>query len=283
MPLAPLPDEDVTHVVRTRRWCTPVVAELTLDPLDGPIDFRAGQYVLLQDEQGVVPPRSYSLANAPRPDGSLTIWVTAVPGGPTSTWLSRGVQVGDTILVSGPYGSFVADPQHTGPTLYLAGGSGLAPMRALIEEAFGVDAAHSPHPRAEHLLLFSARGPDHLIDHEWFLELSSRHPEFSYLRTFTRVPSAAQESPQAPPLGHIPDVLAEILPDLAEHAVYIAGSPGLVAACTRAAKALRARPGALHTEEFYAEPAPWHGALPAITQPAQPRLASPPPGVNHEQ
>ena len=65
MPLAPLPDEDVEFVLTHRRWCTPVVAELTLEVAQDPIDFVAGQYVLLQDAERRVPVRSYSVANAP--------------------------------------------------------------------------------------------------------------------------------------------------------------------------------------------------------------------------
>ncbi|MEO7131136.1 MAG: FAD-binding oxidoreductase, partial [Dermatophilaceae bacterium] len=115
MPLAPLPDEDVEFVLSARRWCTPVVAELTLTVTEHPLDFQPGQYVLLQDADRAVPVRSYSVANAARPDGSLTFLVTEVPDGPTSTWLTRTAQIGDRVLVSGPYGTFVADPSHRGP------------------------------------------------------------------------------------------------------------------------------------------------------------------------
>ena len=48
-----------------------------------------------------------------------------------STWLYRGLRIGDRVLVSGPYGTFVADPGADGPVLCLAAGSGLAPIRAL--------------------------------------------------------------------------------------------------------------------------------------------------------
>ena len=48
-----------------------------------------------------------------------------------STWLYRGLRIGDRVLVSGPYGTFVADPGADGSVLCLAAGSGLAPIRAL--------------------------------------------------------------------------------------------------------------------------------------------------------
>lgn len=255
MPLARLPDEDVEFVLTRRRWCTPVVAELTVSVADQPISFEPGQYVLLQDAQRVVPPRSYSVANAPRSDGTLTFLVTGVPGGPTSSWLARGGRLGARVLVSGPYGTFVADPSHDGPTLYLAGGSGLAPVRALVEAARAAGEMSSDDPRRRHTLLFSARTPADVIDEKELTALAAEHPGFDYRRTLTRVAPAEC----SPPLGRVPLILPTLLPDLSAYAVYICGSPGFVDACTRAAHALGVTGGRLHTEEFYAEPVPWHG------------------------
>lgn len=253
MPLAPLPDEDVEFVLTARRWSTPVVAGLTLRPLDERLDFAPGQYVLLQDEERRIPVRSYSVANAPRDDGTLDFLVTAVRDGPTSTWLARDAAVDDRLLVSGPYGTFVADPDHEGPTLYLAGGSGLAPALSLIEAA--VARGETDDPGRRHTLLFSGRTAEDVIDHERLTRLAREHPGFDYVRTLTRVAEGDAEAP----LGRVPAVLPSLVDDLGDHAVYVSGAPGFVDACTRAAQDLGARPGRLHTEEFYAEPIPWRG------------------------
>ena len=253
MPLAPLPDEDIEFVLAGHRWCTPVVAELTLEVSEQRIDFDAGQYMLLQDPARTVSMQSYSVANAPRADGTLTFLVTAVPDGPTSTWLTQGAQPGDRVLVSGPYGSFTSDPAHDGPTLYLVGGSGLAPAKSLIEAAIARGETADDDAGTRHTLLFSGRTPEHLIDHETFMALANEHPGFEYVRTLTRV----EEGDAEPPRGRIPEVLPSLLPDLSEHAVYIAGAPGLVDASTKASQQLGARAGRVHTEEFYAQPTPW--------------------------
>ena len=60
---------------------TPAILELLLRPLDGSLEYVPGQYVLLEDRDDTVAPRSYSIANAPRPDGALSLLVTRVPGG----------------------------------------------------------------------------------------------------------------------------------------------------------------------------------------------------------
>lgn len=252
MPLAPLPEEDVEFVLAARRWCTPVVAELTLEVAEQAIDHAAGQYVLLQDVARRMPPRSYSVANARRADGRLTFLVTAVEEGPTSTWLAKGASVGERLLVSGPYGAFVADPGHDGPTLYLAGGSGLAPAAALVEAA--VERGETGASAQAHTLVFSARTTEDLIDDERWQRLAQEQAGFDYVRTLTRVARDDAE----PPLGRVPEVLPSILPDLSGHAVYVSGAPGFVDACTRVAQELGVAAGRLRTEEFYAEPAPWH-------------------------
>lgn len=243
MALAAAPRE-VPHVVVARERVTAVITELTLEPVDDPLPYLAGQYVLVCDADYRIPVRSYSIANAPEPDGRLTLLVTEVAGGATSTWLASEVAVGDEVLVDGPYGTFVADPAAGHPVLCLAGGSGLAPIRALAQDALrrGV-----PDPFT---IFFSGRTLEDLIDHDVFTGWADEHANFEYLRTLTRAPGP-------PPVGRVSSVLPALMPDLSEHEVFIAGAPGFVAAGVQSARQLGCRAGRLHTEEFYAEPQPW--------------------------
>ncbi len=243
MPLAAAPEE-LPYVLVSREQVTPVVAELTLEPVEDALSYLPGQYVLVCDEDYRIPVRSYSLANAPSADGRLTLLVTLVPGGPTSQWLGGQVPVGDTVRVDGPYGTFTADPQARRPVLCLAGGSGVAPIRALAQDAVGRGV---PDPFT---VVFSGRTEADLIDAELFGGWQQEHQRFRYLRTLTRA-----EGP--PPVGRIDQVLPTLMPDLSEHEVFIAGAPGFVSAGVRTARDLGCRPGMLHTEEFYAEPQPW--------------------------
>lgn len=248
MALAVAPEE-LPHVVVARERVTPSIVELTLEPVAGQLSYRPGQYVLVCDEDYRIPVRSYSVANAPEPDGRLTLLVTEVADGVTSTWLAHEVTVGDPVLVDGPYGTFVADPGAGRPVLCLAGGSGLAPIRALAQ-----DAVRRGIPE-EFTLVFSGRTEADLIDQQVFQAWAEQHPRFRYLRTLTRAPGP-------PPVGRVTDVLPEWVPELSEHEVFIAGAPGFVAAGVRIVRQLGCRAGRLHTEEFYAEPRPW-GTEPA--------------------
>jgi CDP-4-dehydro-6-deoxyglucose reductase len=78
-----------------------------LQPAAGALNYLPGEYVLLEDRDHAVPPRSYSIANAPRPDGLISLLVTSVPDGDTSTWIHERLRVDEEISISGPYGTFV--------------------------------------------------------------------------------------------------------------------------------------------------------------------------------
>lgn len=242
--------EDAEFTVAAKQQRTPVIAELLLRPAGPPLRYQPGQYVLLGDPDAGLVVRSYSIANAPRRDGLISLLVTRVPGGQLSAWVHDVLRPGDRVMLSGPYGSFTAAPAEPGPVLFLAGGSGLAPVRALTQ------AALRRRTGTPVVLFFSARTQRDLIDDERFRRWQRRHPQFRYLRTLTRA-----EAP--PPAGRIPAILGGWSGDLSGWQVYIAGAPGFVTACAAAVRACGAGPGRVHTEEFFTEPRPWAAAQPA--------------------
>lgn len=229
---------------------TPTILEVSLRPLAAPLQYLPGQYVLLEDRERRVEQRSYSIANAPRADSSISLLITRIAGGQASDWVHHRLKPGDEVTLTGPYGTFIAEAGSSRPCLYLAGGSGLAPMRALIEAALRA-AAQQPL-----VLLFSARTESDVIDREQFTRWQAEHPTFRFIRTLTRGPGPA-------PHGHIPDILRDHCPDLTGHELFIAGAPGLVNACTAAGEALGAAREHIHTEPFFAEPQPWSSPPPA--------------------
>ncbi len=240
--------EEAEFTVAYKHQRTPVIAELLLRPAGPRLHYQPGQYVLLGDPGAELVARSYSIANPPRRDGQISLLVTRVPGGQVSSWVHDVLSPGDRVLLSGPYGAFTAAPSEPGPVLFLAGGSGLAPVRAL------AGAALSDRMLSPAVLFFSARTPRDLIDDKRFQSWQHRHPgRFRYLRTLTRA-----DSP--PPTGRIPVILRDWFPDLSGWQVYVAGAPGFVTASAAAARACGARPERVHTEEFFTEPLPWGAA-----------------------
>lgn len=238
---APPYAEDVQYRVVSKCARTHAIDELVLQPVAGRLDYLPGQYALVSDIDKRMPERSYSIANAPRRDGLISLLVTRVVGDGHPVWLAESIQPGDSLLLSGPYGAFVADPSATrNPVLYLAGGSGLAPIRALLEAALP-----SPATRVSTLFV-SARTSADLIDDAKFRTWTVVHPLFHYLRTLTR-------APEPPPAGRIPDILHRWVPRLEDHRVYIAGGSGFVTDCAEAAVRHGARPDRVLTEAFFSD------------------------------
>jgi CDP-4-dehydro-6-deoxyglucose reductase len=96
--------------VAAKQHRTPVIAGLLLRPAGELLRYQPGQYVLLGGPGAELVVRSYSIANAPRRDGLITLLVTRVPGGQVSAWVHDVLRPGGRVLLSGPYGSFTAPP-----------------------------------------------------------------------------------------------------------------------------------------------------------------------------
>ncbi|MGW7582113.1 globin domain-containing protein [Kitasatospora sp. NPDC054768] len=121
--------EIVRHERRTRD-----VAAITVRP-DQAYPFRAGQYAALETPWWPRVWRQYSFAGAPRPDGLLTFHVKAVQAGWVSNALVHRAAPGDVLRLGPAAGSMTVDHAAGADLLCLGGGTGIAPIRALVEEA----------------------------------------------------------------------------------------------------------------------------------------------------
>jgi len=95
------PRENQRYVVIDRVPRTPRITEFRLRPLGQPMRYWPGQYVTLSDVEGKIPARCYSIANAPRPDGEITLQITRIEGGVTSVWIHDHLQIGDMVRING--------------------------------------------------------------------------------------------------------------------------------------------------------------------------------------
>lgn len=119
------------RIVSIDRLAPDIVEVVLKTPPTSPLRFLPGQYVdVLAD--GVR--RSYSLANAPRADALLELIVKRYPGGRLSDYWFERAKPNDLIRIEGPFGTFFL--RDEGPTniLFLATGTGIAPVKALLEE-----------------------------------------------------------------------------------------------------------------------------------------------------
>lgn len=238
-------EELVTHPVRSLDYRVVSVEDATQDikrirlaPAAGePLVFSSGQYARLT--LAGAPTRDYSMASAPG-DFELEFHVRRVPGGAATERIHGIVRVGDKVRVEGPFGSSYLREKHAGPILCIAGGSGLAPMKSIIETAL-IQGLKQPI----HVYLGVREERDlYLIDHLEGLE--SRHTNL----TFTPVLSE-QASQPIWRTGLVTDAVAQDLKDLDGWKAYVAGPPAMVDAAMEVTRLRGLRPDDLHADVFF--------------------------------
>jgi len=148
------------------------IAVFTCRPLQ-PLEFRAGQYVSVECQYQPRLWRTYSVASAPRKDGTMEFHVRALGAGWVSSALVRRLKVGDMIRLAAPMGSMMLDRKSTRDIVCVAGGTGLAPIKALVEELTRYNRTRWVH------LFFGAKHRDDLYDLDELNRLAARYPWLS--------------------------------------------------------------------------------------------------------
>jgi len=217
---------------------TPRVRRLVLQASE-PLRFEApaGAYVELA-LPGLSPHRRYSLATVPSSDGLIELLVARHPGGAASGHIHDLLQPGDSVGVTGPYGTCRL-PEGEGPVLGLAGGTGLAPVLSIMEDAL----AHGD--TSPMTLLFSVRDDAELMLMDRLAGLARAHPNFRYALLVTEARSRFCTKQQ-----YAPSWLRENHGSLAGARAVIGGSPGFVAACSDTCIALGMASTAISADSF---------------------------------
>lgn len=167
------------HAVLLRaRDLTPEVRELTLLP-DAAVPHAPGQWVSLKIPRGdELLARSYSVASAAREDGAFDLAVTRVEGGPGSTFL-HAMAPGEGVQVGPPMGFFTLPESLDHPLLFVATGTGVAPMRAMLQHL-------ARDGGAPVTLLLGVRTARDLLYDDEFRGLAASAPWFRYAPTLSR-------------------------------------------------------------------------------------------------
>ncbi len=220
---------------------TPDVKTIAFDVPGWP-GHRAGQHVdvRLTADDGYQAERSYSIASAP--DGTrVELTVVRIGDGEVSPYLTDELGPGDQIELRGPIGGyFVWEPPLGGPLLLVAGGSGVAPLMAMIR--LRVAARSNVDTR----LLLSSRGWDDVIYREELQRLNGGSLRVVHTLTATQPPGWTGYARRVDA-----EMLAEVGPGPAEHPrVYVCGPTPFVEAVAEALVHLGHQPQQIKTERF---------------------------------
>ena len=189
------------------------------------IRFKAGQYVQLYTRPyGKIKEkvfRAYSMASVPSDSKAIELIVRRVPEGICTTFVHEELKVGDTVQVSGPFGDFYLRG-NANNLIFIAGGSGLAPIRSLILDIIEKDLPY------QMTFFFGAVTRKDLYYLDYFEDLSNKHSRFHFVPALS---SPAAEDSWSGETGLITDVVARHLDTDSDYEAYLCGSPGMLNSC----------------------------------------------------
>ena len=184
---------------------------------DRPYDYAPGQYASIETPYRPRSWRTYSMATAPSPDGLLEFHVRALANGWVSGPLVWRAQVGDQLRIGAPMGDMQIDQESRRDILMVAGGTGLAPVKAMVDGMARWNTARSV------TLFFGARRAGDLYDMGPLHRMAAVNPWLTVVPVVSDDPSFNGEQ------GLLPDAVAR-RGSWGDHDVFVSGSPAMTRA-----------------------------------------------------
>lgn len=186
-------------------------------PASERLQFVAGQYLefILKDGKR----RAFSIANAPHDDALIELHLRLVPGGQFTQYVFEEMPEKAILRIEAPLGTFYLREESTKPIIFVAGGTGFAPIKGIIE--------HMIHLGMQREIVLYRGGR---VQSDLYMdELSRRWAEF--LPNLRYIPVLSEEPADSGWQGRTGLVHEAVLadyPDLSEHQAYVCGAPGMV-------------------------------------------------------
>jgi CDP-4-dehydro-6-deoxyglucose reductase len=202
------------------------------------LQFLAGQYIdfLLPDGRH----RSFSLANAPHDDEFIELHIRHVEQGEFTEYVFDYMKEKSMVRIEGPHGDFYLREESPRPMIFVAGGTGFAPIKGIIDHAFAAGVGRDMH------LYWGARAKVDLYLDDLARQWSREYANFRY----TPVLSAPAEGDEwLGRTGYVHEAMMADHPDLGGYDVYAAGPPAMVRASRDACVARGLPP-----PQFYSDP-----------------------------
>jgi NAD(P)H-flavin reductase/hemoglobin-like flavoprotein len=207
------------------------------------LEYLPGQSVAIESPSRPKLWRYYSIANAPRVDGLLEFHIRLIDGGALSMALTSSSITDTQLRLGAPVGVLTLGGPPSGRDLLLvAGSTGLAPLKAILDQLTGV-----PQPPRVHLF-FGARTADGLYDLDSLEKLAAQHPWLTVTPVVSAEPKFAGET------GSLPDVVARH-GNWSDHDAYLAGPTEMVQETVARLSAAGMAQEQIHIEDFgWSEP-----------------------------
>ncbi|UCV03999.1 CDP-6-deoxy-delta-3,4-glucoseen reductase [Dechloromonas denitrificans] len=217
----------------------PDVIEMHLRlPANERLQFWAGQYIdiLLKDGKK----RSFSLANAPHDDAVLQLHIRHVAGGLFTEQVFSTMKVRDILRFNGPHGSFYLREDSSKPMILLAGGTGFAPIKAIVEHAIAEQCQRPIY------IYWGAKARVDLYQNALAEQWAAQHANITYLPVLSEPAASDAWSGRT---GFVHQAVLADFPDLSGYQVYACGAPVMIDVARRDFTTTRQLP----EEEFFAD------------------------------
>jgi CDP-4-dehydro-6-deoxyglucose reductase len=202
-------------------------------PPNTPLTYLAGQYINVIGPAGLR--RSYSLANAPAADKQVELHIRAVQGGAMSGYWFNKAKANDLLRINGPLGSFFMRSLAGLHLVFLATGTGIGPVKAMLEQLASASATDQP---LSVTVYWGGREPQDL-----YANPSEWHPALRYVPVLSRAPDSWTGT-----RGYVQKALLSDTHDLTHAVVYACGSDAMI----QSAKAALITAG-LPDKRFYSD------------------------------
>lgn len=218
-----------------------VSASVVQVALDCPreIAYRAGQY-FEWIVPGIAPNRYFSAATAPG-GAELVFDVRLYPGGAVGGYVRSALRAGHRMEIAGPYGHFGFTANGHRPAICVAGGTGLAPIKAMVED----DLSNRTGRRIR--VLYGARRRSDLYDIGLLDGWAARSADFSYAVALSEEPEAGGWDG---PRGTVTELLADTVYDGFGAEAFLCGPPPMIDAAMPVLEAIGVDPDDIYADRF---------------------------------
>lgn len=227
------------RIVNKRALAHDVVGLELMLPAGERLQYLPGQYVdvLLRDGRR----RAFSIANAPREDDHLELQIRRVPGGTFSEHVFQNLKERALLRLRGPLGSFYLRKKDHGPVILMAGGTGFAPIKAIVEGALADGFPGKMH------FYWGVRARRDLYMHDLASAWAAEHDSLEYTPVLSEpLPGEAWSGRT----GFVHQAVLEDHADLSPFSAYVSGPPVMVAAGREHFCARGLDPARLHSDSF---------------------------------
>jgi ferredoxin-NADP reductase len=202
------------------------------------IQFQAGQFIIINvPKDGGVVKRAYSVASPPHEPNALELCVQHVEGGIASTffWHLKG---GETVTITGPHGRFLLKEPMDYEPVFMATGTGVAPLRGMIKHLLHINFMKPTW------LFFGTRYEHALLYESEFRSFAGLRHNFRYYPTVSRPKDWRGET------GHVQQTFQKYITDYSNKEIYLCGWLEVVKAVCKDLEALGVPKEKLHYEEW---------------------------------